>query len=205
MRNISNLQTQKTKLLADATALVNAGLKTLEQKESYRKLLADADIVQSDIDSLARIERAMPSLPKPSVSASPVIEVVPESAEKRRAKLNSAARSFFNHGASGLNAEQRAILTTSDTAGGALISQSFDDVFVEAAKFFGNIFNMVHRKDAPDGSPIKTVTTDTTAQSFSLVTQGTTSASGVAQTPTVFSNIVDVDDLVSSSFSRHKS
>jgi HK97 family phage major capsid protein len=97
-----------------------------------------------------------------------------------------------------LNAEQRALLTTSDTTGGALVSQLFDDTFIEASKFSGNIFDLVHRKDAATGEPTKFVVTDGTNQTFSLLSEGTTSAKSVAQTPTVFSDITGTDTLVSS-------
>jgi HK97 family phage major capsid protein len=202
MRNISNLQNRKSKLLADAQVLVDAGLRTAEQKAEYKKLVDEATLVQSDIDALARIERAMPSLPTaPAPVASPVIEVVPESPEKRRAKLNAAARSFFKHGANSpqFTPEHRAILTTSDTSGGALVSQAFDDVFLESSLFYGPIWNLIHRKDTTSGNPVKFVTTDPTNQTFSLITtEGSTSTSGVAQQPTMLSNITDTDTLVSS-------
>jgi HK97 family phage major capsid protein len=117
---------------------------------------------------------------------------------EQRKKLNSAAKHFFRHGLNPNAAEQRDLLTTSDTSGGALVSQAFDDVFVEASKYFGPIWNLVHRKDALAGNPTKIVTTDPTGQTFSLVSEGTTSASSKAQQPTMSSGIVDTDTLVSS-------
>ena len=199
MRSIADLQTKKNRLLADATELLNRGLSTPEIRDSYKKLLSQSDDVQNDIDMLARIERAMPNLPAvPAPKPAPVIEVLPESKEQRKAKLNAAARHFFRHGHRPNAPEQRALLSTSDAAGGALVAQAFDDAFVEASKFFGPIWNLVHRKDAETGEPTKFVVSDSTNQTFSLVTQGTTSASSVAQQPTVFSDVTDTDTLISS-------
>jgi HK97 family phage major capsid protein len=89
------------------------------------------------------------------------------------------------------------LLGTSDSTGGALVSQSFDDVFIEASKYYGPIFNMVHRKDAETGDPTKFVVSDSTNQNFTLLAEGS-SASGIKQQPTLFSDIVDTDSLVSS-------
>ena len=196
---VSSLNQEKAKLIADATQLVQAGLKTPEARESYKKMLEATDDIQWQLDALARIERTLPNLPTPA----PVIPTAPavitqRDSKEHRANVNSAARTFFRNGADCMNAEERALLTTSDTAGGAFVSQSFDDAFIEASKFFGPIYNLVHRKDADNGEPTKFVVTDGTNQTFSLLTQGTTSASSVAQQPTVFSNINGTDTLVSS-------
>lgn len=199
MDKILQLTEKKNELLQRAEALVIAGLTTPALKEQYRKLIADADDAQSDITSLKRIERAMPNLPAaPAPTPVPTIELVPESKEQKRAKLNAAACHFFRHGHKPNSAEQRALLTTSDGAGGALVAQAFDEAFVEASKFFGPIWNLVHRKDNEKGEPIKLVTADSTNQTFSLVSEGTTSASGVAQQPTIFSDVTSTDTLVSS-------
>jgi len=199
MSKISDLTQQKSNLIADATQLVQAGLKTPEAREKYKKILEDTDLIQGDLDMLLRCERALPNFPTPA----PVIPTAPavitqRDSKEHRAKVNSAARTFFRKGADCMNAEERALLTTSDTAGGAFVSQSFDDAFIEASKFFGPIYNLVHRKDADKGEPTKFVVTDGTNETFSLLTQGTTSASSVAQQPTVFSNINGTDTLVSS-------
>lgn len=115
-----------------------------------------------------------------------------------RNKVNAAARVFFRNGASALNKENRDLLTTSDTAGGALVSQAFDSAFVEASKFNGNVWNMVHRKDSENGEPTKFVTSDPTGQTFSLAGQGSTSARSKAQQPTMFSDVTDTDTLLTS-------
>ena len=199
MRTIADLQTKKNKLLADATELLNRGLSTPEIRASYKKILSQADEVQSDIDVLSRIERAMPSLAAiPASKPTPVVEVV-ESPEKRRAKQNIAARSFLKHGwAPNTHPEQRDLTGATDAAGGAVVAQAFSDAMIEATKYYGNIFNMVNRKDAETGQPTKFVVKDSTAQTFSLVTSGSTSGSGIAQQPTIFSDIVNVDSLLSS-------
>jgi len=79
-----------------------------------------------------------------------------------------------------------------------LVSQGFDAAYIEASKFYGPIFNLVHRKDTADGAPTKFVVSSGVNQTFSLVSEGTTSGAGLAQTPTVFSDIVTTATIASS-------
>lgn len=200
---ISQLQEAKNRLISEATALVESGgLNTKEGKETHKRHLAEIDEIDSDLLMLQKLERALPGLsastPAPTPVATAPAVITQRDSKEHRAKVNAAARVFFRHGDAGLNAEQRALLTTSDTTGGAIISQSFDDAFIEASKWVGPIYNLVHRKDADSGEPRKLVVTDGTNQTFSLLTQGTTSALSVAQQPTVFSHVNNLDTLVSS-------
>jgi HK97 family phage major capsid protein len=198
MISITNLNQKKAELISTATALVERGLNSQEDKQAHKKLIVEIDSTQEHIDLLSRLERSTPA-PAPAPVAAPVAApavITQRDSKEYRAKVNTAARVYFrgNH----LNAEQRALLTTSDAGGGALISQSFDDAFTEASKWFGPIYNLVHRKDAPNSEPTKFVVTDGTNQTFRLLTQGTTSASSGAQQPTIFSTIANTDTLISS-------
>lgn len=192
--SIIELTAKKTRLIADAQTLVN---ENRANSPEYRTLIADIDQIQNVIDISVRagLDKGEP-IAAPVVAA-PAVITQRDSAE-HRAKVNDAARQFFRHGVSNMNAEQRALLTTSDAAGGAVVSQGFDDAFVEASKFYGPIFNLVHRKDTATGQPTKFVVSDGTNQTFSLLTEGTTSAASKAQQPTVFSDINNTDTLVSS-------
>lgn len=118
-------------------------------------------------------------------------------AQERRA-INAAARVFFRSGPHALNQEQRDLLTTSDAAGGAFVSQAFDTAFLEASKYFGPVFNLVHRKDSENGEPTKFAQTDPTGQTFSLLSEGSTSAYSKKQTPSVFSDVTNTATLISS-------
>jgi HK97 family phage major capsid protein len=197
MSKLSNELDRRARLLAERTQLVQHGLKTPEARAEHTRLTSELDSSDDLIRLLRRVDGFTPAASPEPVVAAPAIIHQRDSAE-HRAKVNEAARTFLRHTESGLNAEQRALLTTSDTTGGALVSQLFDDTFIEASKFSGNIFDLVHRKDAATGEPTKFVVTDGTNQTFSLLSEGTTSAKSVAQTPTVFSDITGTDTLVSS-------
>jgi HK97 family phage major capsid protein len=115
-----------------------------------------------------------------------------------RAKINEAARIFFRGEEHKLTREQRDLLTTSDAAGGSFISQTFTDALTIAQKYYGPVASLVHTKRSDNGEPTKFVTTDPTGQNFSLLTQGSTSAAGIAQQPTMTANITSVDTIVGS-------
>jgi HK97 family phage major capsid protein len=196
-QKLIQLSAEKTDILHRAqVALDSGGAKSPE----YKSLIGRAQIVQEDLDLLNLIERKMPLPPAPIATPAPIAvpAIISDTSESRNAKINSAARTFFGKGVAGLNREERALLTTGDTTGGALISQSFDSVFVEAAKYFGPVWNLVNRKDAANAEPTKFVVSDDTERTFSLLTEGTTSAYSVKQTPTLFSDIDGTDTLVSS-------
>jgi HK97 family phage major capsid protein len=192
--NINASVSKKNALIKEAQSLVNEGK---AHSAAYRSKVDEIDTLNTLIDLAQRagLDKGEP-IAAPVVAA-PAVITQRDSAE-HRAKVNDAARQFFRHGVSNMNAEQRALLTTSDAAGGAVVSQGFDDAFVEASKFYGPIFNLVHRKDTATGQPTKFVVSDGTNQTFSLLTEGSTSAASKAQQPTVFSDINNTDTLVSS-------
>ena len=197
MSKLDNLRDKKSRLIFEATELTQRGLNTAASRAEHAKLLAQIDETQDHLNMIENVESRLRSLAAPAPIAAPAI-ITQRDSKEQRDKVLSAARKFFRDGAVGLNAEQRALLTSSDSAGGALISQSFDDVFVEASKFYGPIWNLVNRKDNANGEQTKFVVTDGTNQTFSLLAEGTTAASSVAQQPTVLSHITSVDTLVSS-------
>jgi len=196
MASISQLHEKKNDLISKATAeLQRSGPNSAE----YKSLLKETEEVSTRLAGLQHIERSLPApvapAPAPVVIAN-VGTVV--SSEQRRAQINAAARHFLRHGLQPQAPEQRALLTSSDANGEALVSQDFDSIFTEAAKYFGPVWNLVNRKDASTGAPTKFVVSDDTARTFSLLTEGTTSGSGVASQPTVFSNVNSTDTLISS-------
>jgi HK97 family phage major capsid protein len=192
MNKLMQLNTQKNEILHRAqVALDTHGAKSAQ----YRTLIADAETVQGDIDMLNTIERGLGSN---RATATPVAApaIIAETSEARHKKVIEAARQFFRTGH--VNQEQRDLLTTSDTVGGALNSQFFEDVFVQAAKYYGPVWNMVNRKDNTAGNPTKFPVTSDVDRTFSLNTEGTTSSLSVNQDPTVFSHVTNTDTIISS-------
>jgi HK97 family phage major capsid protein len=195
---IAELSSKRNKLIADAQVLVNAGK---ANSAEYRAITTELDVIQSDIDALNFIEARMPKSPAPVAGPTPIAApavITQRDSAEHRAKINAATRQFFKHGVAGLPREQRDLLTTSDASGGALVSQAFDSVFIEATKHFGPIFDLVHRRDATAGEPTKFVVSDFTNQTFSVIGEGSGSVVATAQQPTLFSDITKTSTLVSS-------
>ena len=187
MVTISNLTQRKNKIIADATSLVNAGLNSSEQKEQYRKLLAEANDVQEHIDMLSTIERKMPNLPAPALAPVAVSAPVSESPEQRKAKRNVAWRNYLANG------ESRDLLTTGSA--GALIPQEFDSAYTQALKFFGPVATLVKQAQQDTGAPRKFIYSDDTAATMTYLAEDG-SADGVEADPTISSVIKGTDALV---------
>ena len=95
---ISSLTEQRNRIISEATALVNSGLSTKEQKQRYETLLAEVDLIQGDIDMLAKIDRMMPNLPPPEAAPAASTPVKSDKPTERRSRLNVAYRSLLTYG-----------------------------------------------------------------------------------------------------------
>jgi len=188
---ISNLQNKKTKLISDAQAILTRGLKSIEDKATYDKILAEATEVQQHIDSLSYLERNLPS------SAAPVVEspATKTPARASRSQRAAAYRNLFLKGIGGMSKEQRDLISTSDSE--AIISQDFDKAYVEAQKFYGITATLVHQKKLDvAGKPTKFVDYDDTNSTMTYLPE-TTSTSGVEADPTISNTVPGTDSLVS--------
>jgi HK97 family phage major capsid protein len=193
--NLAQMKDHKAELLRKAQTMLDAGQHTTPV---YRSTLVDIETVTEDITMLESIERRTSG--KPVAAPAPVTApaIITETSEVRYKKVTDAACQFFRHAMSHVRKEQRDLLTTGDTTGGALNSQFFDSVFTEAAKYYGPVWNMVNRKDNTSGNPTKFPITSDVDRTFSLNSEGTTSSLSVNQTPAVFSNVTNTDTLISS-------
>lgn len=202
LSKLDNLKSKRQRLLSEAGKILTESGITAE----YRAKVAEADATQEDITLIetfpaeVRAKLDAPVVAPATVAAPPVQApaILTETSATERKRVNAAYRHFFRHGARPHAPEQRDILATSDAAGGGLIARAFSTVYSEAAKYAGPIFNLANRKDATNAEPTKFIVSDDTARSFSLMTEGTTSAVSVASQPTLFSDVDGVDTLASS-------
>ena len=193
--HINALVEKRNKLITDAAAILQAAEVSAEGRESANKMLAEVANVEGDINSLRMIEKYQGSesferSPRPGVGSGAVL-----TAEERKAKFNAVFRQYARHGYHTLNAEQRDLLTTSDTTGGALIPQDFMGVLFEARKFYGPVADRVAQKVTDNkGVPMKISYSNDTANGITLVaTEGTSSP---AETdPSFVSKILGVDTV----------
>jgi HK97 family phage major capsid protein len=115
---------------------------------------------------------------------------------ERRKKLNAAAKHYLTRGRLSNAVEHRDLLT--DSTGGYIVAQEFNQALAIASKTFGPIYSLVNLRTADSGAPQKVITVDPTVNTFTLVSEGTTSGSGVAQQPSMSSEVVGMDALLSS-------
>jgi HK97 family phage major capsid protein len=186
MSRLSETIERKNSYLADCTMLVQAGLKTPEQKEEYRTLLEKVDDADEMISMLKRVENV---LPKSAPAATPpaTSRGGRESKKTRRAKINATFRAYLQ----GQNTpEVRALVENTDANGGAAVPQEFSSILTEALKLYAPLMSYANTKISTRSVKVSTV--DDTANGLTLISEGTT----LAETdPTFASVLVDRDIL----------
>jgi HK97 family phage major capsid protein len=191
MSKLTDLIERKNSLIANATQMVQAGLKTSEAKEQYRKILADVDDADEMISMLKRVEPFL-NVPAPVVPVAATRDRR-ESKKQRKANLSNAYRHYLRHGSQPGAPEQRALLTSSGSAG-ALIPQEFDSVVYDALKYWGPIATMVtHRND--NNRPQKFTVSDDASATMSYISESGDSTATAAD-PTLVSYVPATDALV---------
>lgn len=189
MRNISSLQAKKTQLIANATAFVQRGLKTAAEKEHHRKLLAEVDIIQADLDSLSHIERNI------SGRTAPVAEeqrtITPPTPEEYSERRNSAYLNYLTR-----KPYEARDLTADATSGEALIAQDWAETWVAARKQFGPLSSLVRLIVKTNGTPTKVPLSDATSQTMTYLADAG-STSGIEADTVVSSVVPSTDTLVS--------
>jgi len=189
LNTITNLNQKKAELISAATTLVEGGLKTPENREAHKKLISQIDDVQDHLDMLSRIERALPGLPVPAPVA-PAAATAPESREQRRAKLNSAWRSYLQGRLDDRVQEHRDLLTSVGTAG-PLVPQEFSGFLSESLKIYAPLFDYANVRQSQNGRSVKISKVDDRANGLTLLTEGTVTLTEAD--PSFSSSIVGTD------------
>jgi HK97 family phage major capsid protein len=96
------------------------------------------------------------------------------SADERRHKSNLAMRSFLLNGRAPNLPEQRDLLTTTDGTGGALIPQAYDDVLLQAQKYYAPLLQYVKSRRDRTGNPVKASWVNDTANGMTIIAEGVT-------------------------------
>ena len=178
MASLKENKERRHQLLSNASALLQAGLDTPEKKDEYRKLIADADEIESTIVLQEKLERFMPpeqvSAPvaaAPAPVAAPALITSEESRARKVDRTNAGFRHYLRNGLQPDSAEQRDLITSS--TGEAVIAQEFDG-WVTALKNFGPIGALARRVKGTRPTKM-TVVDDTAATMTYLPETGQTS------------------------------
>jgi HK97 family phage major capsid protein len=191
MSKLNELKDQKVKILADATTILNRGLNTPTVKAQYEALLEQDTEISESI--------SMPSLPVVSapVTAPAVVRSEGEQKSERRAKLNKTWRDFIR---GNTTEETRALLTSSDGSGGAVVAQEFSGFLSETLKTYCAFFDYANVRQSPNGHPVKISKVDDSTHGLTYLSdEGSVS---LTDTDPTFSSTVVNTDLLSSGLTR---
>ena len=177
--NSKEIRSQINKLLTDMQDLALKGFNT-ESRTAFDKMNTDVTALEADFTRTEALESRIAAGQSFERSARPVAAdggFSAMGAEERTVKSKAAFRSYAVHGFAGMTTEQRDLLTTSDTLGGALIPQAFNPELIAARKYYGPISTLVRQRVTENnGAPIKVSLANDTANGLTLLaTEGTSS------------------------------
>jgi HK97 family phage major capsid protein len=184
--NAREIRFKINQLLTEQQKIALAGF-TPESRAKFDKIQAEVD----SLDAAAQIEdrlaegRSFDRSPRGDGKGFNV------SGDERRDAINKAFRQYALTG----RIENRDLVTTSDTTGGALIPQEFLGVLIEAQKFYGPIASKVKQKVTDNnGRPMKISYANDTSNGLTLLS--TEGSSSPAETdPAFVSKILGVDTV----------
>jgi HK97 family phage major capsid protein len=181
---LHELKNKRNKLMADAQAISLKPILTAEDRSAFDAMIADADVVETDITRLERVagfeqeQRALPTPPRPQPGAGS------DNPEERSKRVKTALVNFVTRGMiggdlrldvkTGLEMETRDLTTAG--AAGAYIPQAFYPVLFDALKDYGQIINIVRNIESDNGAPTKYATDNDTANLFYEIAEDTDAA-----------------------------
>jgi HK97 family phage major capsid protein len=165
MPNLIELQTKRTKLMNDATKLIQGDNVTAEKRTNFDTMMAEVDVLEADIDRVkrtaafeeelrndagARIPRGTPGA---SMDSAENVQI-----EKR------ALRDFL---VSGKQSETRDLgvgpVAGNITGGAALVAPAFYPILTQSMLAWGGVVNIVNQKTTDTGASMKiSLVNDTT-------------------------------------------
>lgn len=166
MKNIE-LRGQRAELIKGAMSLVDNAQKegrslNAEEQQKFDAMEADARSMMTQIETLER-----------------AAEMKKELASQEEARQASPKQSrtavfgkYLKRGLAGLNAEERAQLTSSDTAGGYLVPEGFSGVLDVATEFTGQVERVAKKLDTASGNPLDYPTVNDTSNDAAIATEG---------------------------------
>ena len=179
MKNIE-LRGQRAELIKGAMSLVDNAQKegrslNAEEQQKFDAMEADARSMMTQIETLER-----------------AAEMKKELASQEEARQASPKQSrtavfgkYLKRGLAGLNAEERAQLTSSDTAGGYLVPEGFSGVLDVATEFTGQVERVAKKLDTASGNPLDYPTINDTSNDAAIATEG----QATSETDMTFGNV----------------
>lgn len=179
MKNIE-LRGQRAELIKGAMALVDNAQKegrslNAEEQQKFDAMESDARSMMTQIETLER--------------AADMKKELAANAEAREAAPKQSRTAIFGkylkRGLAGLNAEERAQLTTSGAAGGFLVPDGFSGVLDVATEFTGQVEALAKKLDTASGNPLDYPTINDTTNDAAIKGEGV----ATSETDMVFGNV----------------
>jgi HK97 family phage major capsid protein len=200
MQTSKEIRSAINKLLTDMSALAAKPWNT-ESRASFDRMAADSITLEEDFKRAEILEQRTTPVTTGKRSPRPGAKESNRSEDEQRSEVRNAMLAFARGGKFGMTQEQRDLVTTSDSTGGALIPQLYNPELFAALKYYGPIAQLVKtRVTENNGAPIKVALTNDTGNGLQLIgaepapTVGTTG--GLIETdPAFVSKIVGVDTV----------
>ena len=166
MKNIE-LRGQRAELIKGAMSLVDNAQKegrslNAEEQQKFDAMESDARSMMTQIETLER--------------AADMKKELAANAEAREASPKQSRTAIFGkylkRGLAGLNAEERAQLTTPDSAGGFLVPQGFSGVLDVATAFTGQVERVAKKLDTASGNLLDYPTINDTGNDAAIAAEG---------------------------------
>ena len=166
MKNIE-LRGQRAELIKGAMALVDNAQKegrslNAEEQQKFDAMESDARSMMTQIETLER--------------AAEMKKELAANAEAREAAPKQSRTAIFGkylkRGLAGLNAEERAQLTTTGASGGFLVPEGFSGVLDVATEFTGQVERVAKKLDTASGNPLDYPTVNDTGNDAAIKAEG---------------------------------
>ena len=166
MKNIE-LRGQRAELIKGAMSLVDNAQKegrslNAEEQQKFDAMESDARSMMTQIETLER--------------AAEMKKELAANAEAREAAPKQSRTAVFGkylkRGLAGLNAEERAQLTTTGAAGGFLVPEGFSGVLDVATEFTGQVERVAKKLDTASGNPLDYPTVNDTGNDAAIKGEG---------------------------------
>ena len=166
MKNIE-LRGQRAELIKGAMSIVDNAQKegrslNAEEQQKFDAMESDARSMMTQIETLER--------------AAEMKKELAANAEAREASPKQSRTAVFGkylkRGLAGLNAEERAQLTTTGAAGGFLVPEGFSGVLDVATEFTGQVERVAKKLDTASGNPLDYPTINDTGNDAAIKGEG---------------------------------
>jgi HK97 family phage major capsid protein len=181
--NLKDLIEKRNKAMTDAAAVINKENVTTEDRSTFDRMIADADVMSSDITRMQAVDKFNA---EQRSSTRPPRDGFGND-DKSEETVKNQKRAFTQWMRTGqVSAENRQFIRTQEqrdlgvgaisgpiTGGNLLVPTGFDPTFHSALKSYGQLVDAVYTLNTGGGGPIDVATENDTANGLTLISEAT--------------------------------